>query len=70
MNIGQMRVVQDSPTLYRVYSEDEFPPFEEYLIGEAERGDDGFFRFFPFEGAAMACHHLKHLAKFIGELNS
>lgn len=52
-----------------VITEREEGPFDEYSIGVIKKGDDGYHRFHPIDGAVMICRHLKQIAAKLSELN-
>lgn len=56
--------------IIEMWTENDAPPFNDYVVGEFKRDDEGYYRFHPSATVVMTCKHLREAAKKASFLNS
>lgn len=61
---------KDQHGIVRMWAERDCAPFDNYIIGHFEKGDEGYYIFEPSNGVQMTCKHLRTAAAKASELNT
>ena len=56
-------------SVIRMMDERDCTPFDEYIVGYFDKGEDGYYEFNASEGVRMSCKHLRVAADKASELN-
>lgn len=56
-------------SVIRMMDERDCAPFDEYIVGYFDKGEEGDYEFNASEGVRMTCKHLREAADKTSELN-